>query len=63
MLCRVKQAMPKGFTVDIDTTLAADWARLDLASAVNCKRNRPRASACRGLASMDRYRRHAAHRW
>jgi len=48
----VKQAMPKGDPVDIDATLADDWARLGLASAVKGKRI-ALGFGSRGVASID----------
>ena len=49
----VKQALPKGEPVDIDRTLAADWERLDLASAVTGKRI-ALGFGSRGVASIDK---------
>jgi len=49
----IKQALPKGQPVDIEATLAADWARLDLASAVNGKRI-ALGFGSRGVASIDK---------
>ena len=49
----VKQALPKGEPVDIERTLAADWERLDLASAVNGKRI-ALGFGSRGVASIDK---------
>ncbi len=49
----VKQALPKGEPVDIDRTLAADWERLDLASAVNSKRI-ALGFGSRGVASIGK---------
>ena len=49
----VKQALPKGEPVDINATLAADWARLNLASAVKGKRI-ALGFGSRGVASIDK---------
>ena len=49
----VKQALPKGEPVDIDATLAADWERLNLSSAVNGKRI-ALGFGSRGVARIDK---------
>ncbi len=49
----VKQALPKGQPVDIEATLAADWARLRLAEAVEGKRI-ALGFGSRGVASIDK---------
>ena len=49
----VKQALPKGDPVDINRALAADWARLGLASAVKGKRI-ALGFGSRGVARIDR---------
>ncbi|MCY4063196.1 MAG: lactate racemase domain-containing protein [Chloroflexi bacterium] len=49
----IKQALPKGQPVDIEATLAADWARLRLSEAVEGKRI-ALGFGSRGVASIDK---------